>query len=163
MIIICHRHSKANIIVENHVAILADYGLPSCLQEDRNMFVRKIVKAPELFEPRNNQFVEPTPGSDIYDMATSFYEILTEQLPFGGDYMTPKSKLVTEVDPSGARPQYPSFLESLLEQGRCVSAAKGLTTPSSVWNMIGKCWSPDITARPSARDVSTHIGQFNLL
>ncbi len=75
MIIICHRHSKANIIVENHVAILADYGLPSCLQEDRDMFVHKIFKAPEFFEPRNNQFVEPTPGSDIYDMATSFYEV----------------------------------------------------------------------------------------
>ena len=65
---------KGNIVVEEHVAKLVDYGLGFCA-ENTDADKPDVFKAPELTDPHNRHPKTPTQQSDIYAMAYIFYEV----------------------------------------------------------------------------------------
>ncbi|KLO11426.1 kinase-like protein [Schizopora paradoxa] len=65
---------SANIIVDNGVVKLVDYGWPSCCRESHDSLTSRIFRAPEFWSSNVNQIV-PTKEGDIYSLAMSFYEV----------------------------------------------------------------------------------------
>jgi len=68
---------SANIIVDEGVLKLVDYGLFSSSRENRDTFVHCLFKAPEVLEQSKNEGKALTPKSDIYALGMTFYEVFT--------------------------------------------------------------------------------------
>lgn len=67
---------QANIVVENGVVLLVDYGLASCVRDNTEACKRKVFEAPELWRPSGTA----TKESDIYSLGMTFYEVRTSPI-----------------------------------------------------------------------------------
>jgi len=130
----------ANIIVEDGVPMLVDYGLPAYLRKPDDAFVRRLFKAPELLETPKDQEETPTRESDVYALGVTFFEVFAERLPFDGISAT-KSAFNTEVASKGFKPCHPGS----------IAERRGLS--SDVWTLMCECWSTEASARPSSGTV----------
>ncbi|KLO08886.1 kinase-like protein [Schizopora paradoxa] len=128
----------ANIVVENDTVRLTEYGLRSCAREERDEI--KLFQSPEILL----HSMELSFESDMYSLAMTFYEILTESLPFS-DTTLRGTKLYDSIVIMGFRPQYPG------------SMAKQRGLSLILWTLMEGCWSEDIKERPSARQVVEHL------
>ncbi len=63
-----------NIIIEDGIVKLVDYGLPSWIRENHSDFGTKVFRAPEHLGCPGDQ-VEPTQEGDVYALAMTFYEV----------------------------------------------------------------------------------------
>ncbi|KLO18998.1 kinase-like protein [Schizopora paradoxa] len=133
----------ANIVVDDGTARLFDYALPSRARPNayRNTFEIRVFRAPEIHHEGLSR------KSDIYSLAMTFYEILTENLPFNNTSFS-DIELFKRIEENSLRPPYPN---SEAEQ-------RGLSV--GLWAIITQCWASDATARPTAREVSNRLRQL---
>ena len=104
--------------------------------------------SPELFEPRmfgvkDNRRTE---SSDCYALGMTVYEVLTGQMPFP---RLSKEVVVTKVLYLGDRPKRP--------QG-----AEGEWFTDDVWSILGRCWKPKPSDRPTIEDVLEHLEEASI-
>ena len=83
-----------------------------------------------MFGVKDNRRTE---SSDCYALGMTVYEVLTGQMPFP---LLCKEVVVTKVVYLGDRPKRP--------QG-----AEGKWFTDGVWGMLGRCWEPKPSDRPS--------------
>jgi len=138
---------SANIVVDNDIVRLVDYGLPPCVRDSTDTMECKVFKAPELLVLPSDETEMPTFESDIYALAMTFYEILTEQLPFD-DSLLAESELLDDIAVKGLRPPHPGI----------IAKQRGLS--EVLWALMSICWSADPTARPSVHHIVEHVAQL---
>jgi len=95
---------------------------------------------PELLDPERFGYKRgggPTKKSDIYSMAMTIYEVLTDKKPF---YEYSDLTAVFHII-QGARPQEPNFV-----------ATPGYT--KELWDFTSRCWDRDASKRPTVDHVS---------
>lgn len=68
------RVSKANIVVENNMALLVDYGLPSDVRRKQDTLEGKQFEAPEMWSLYHYKD-EATEECDVYALGMTFYEV----------------------------------------------------------------------------------------
>jgi serine/threonine-protein kinase len=116
-----HRDIKpANIMLcaDPMRAVIMDFGLVRSVKvEDdlRTLAGTPAYIAPELVEGRKD--ADSSPLCDIYSMGTTFYELLTGSIPFGGDtWIEILQKHITEVPvfPSDRRPGLPEKIDDIV-------------------------------------------------
>ncbi|KLO08369.1 kinase-like protein [Schizopora paradoxa] len=134
----------ANIIVEDGVPKLVDYGLPSSFRCSDDIFVHPIFKAPELRALPKDHDTMPTSESDVYGLGVAFYEIFTERLPLD----------VLSSTKSGSTKDLPSIDDVPCHPG-AVSRRRGLS--DDLWSLIQECWATQASSRPSSRAVLQRI------
>jgi len=139
---------SANIVIDGGVLKLVDYGLFSYSHENRDTFVHRLFKAPEVLEHSNNERKALTPKSDIYALGMTFYEVFTERLPFDG-IATLKSEFAAEVL-KGTRPRQPGS----------VAERRGLSP--QLWSLMCECWLSDARSRPSSVEVVRRIREISV-
>jgi len=100
---------SANIVVETDIVKLVDYGIPPYFRENKDKLECKLFMAPELLGIEANGIETPTRESDIYALAMTFYEILTERLPFD-DISLSESELLNDIATKGLRPPHPGIV-----------------------------------------------------
>ena len=133
---------KANILIDQSgCARLADFGLLTIISDPKYLLsssshtqggtVRWM--SPERIAPNRFGFKDgrPTIPSDCYALAMVVYETITGNLPFHKDAdLTVFMKIV-----EGERPP------------------RGAKFTDSLWGMLGQCWTPGPTDRPSIEAV----------
>jgi len=116
-----HRDIKpANVMLcsDPMRAVIMDFGLVRSVKvEDdlRSLAGTPAYIAPELVEGRPE--ADSSPLVDIYSMGTTFYEMLTGSIPFGGEtWIEILQKHITEVPvfPSDRRPGLPEKLDDVV-------------------------------------------------
>lgn len=148
---------KENIVVENHTAILVDYGLSFCVAESNNTEQCDFYKSPELKDPQKNILQEPTQESDVYAMAFAFYEVCivcfcVQRLPSKASTLQILvEQAPTEGNLKRGQLQYPGSI--WLQHDLQLGVKRGLQILSLLWSTLSDCWSKCTKARPSAREV----------
>ncbi|KAF9790619.1 kinase-like domain-containing protein [Thelephora terrestris] len=139
----------ANILVDNTgIACIADFGLATVT--DLSAFFSETIASPggtrqwmspELLDPKGfKSNGRSTRESDCYALGMLIYEVLTGLRPFH-DMHDP-----TFIGPvlRGKRPEKPREAESL-----------GFS--DTIWGLVQLCWSEDIAARPTSRELLDHF------
>ncbi|KLO08890.1 kinase-like protein [Schizopora paradoxa] len=138
---------SANIVVENDIARLVDYGLPQCARESRDQLECRRFRAPEILDLRKGAIETPSYQGDVYALAMTFYEVLTERLPFSDTHLS-EPELLHCIVTKGLRPLYPGE----------VSESRGLST--TLWALMVQCWSSKASKRPLSRDAVQRVEQL---
>ncbi|KAF9790534.1 kinase-like domain-containing protein, partial [Thelephora terrestris] len=139
----------ANILVDNTgIACVADFGLATVT--DLSAFFSETIDSPggtyrwmspELLDPEGfNSNGRSTRESDCYALGMVIYEVLTGLRPFHDMHDRTFIGPVTR----GKRPEKPREAESL-----------GFS--DTIWGLVQSCWSKDIAARPTARELLDHL------
>jgi len=134
-------------------ARLTDFGLvtmhlESTTSSSREQGGSSRWMSPELFEPRmfgveNNR---RTKSSDCYALGMTVYEVLTGQMPFP---RLSKEVVVTNVVYLGDRPKRPQGPE-------------GKWFTDGVWGILGYCWKPKPSDRPSIEGVLQRMEEASM-
>ena len=142
---------KANILIDsNGCARLADFGLLTLVSDSTNSTTTNSSSSggstrwmsPELIDPKQFGLKDNrrTKESDYYAFAMVVLEVLTGQVPFPQyeGFVVP-GKVV-----KGERPERPQGPE-----------AAWFT--DDLWEMLERCWSPDLKLRPAVEVVLEHL------
>ncbi|EAU82166.2 TKL/TKL-ccin protein kinase [Coprinopsis cinerea okayama7 len=129
-------------------ACIADFGLSSLVDgemlrwttsESTGLGVGGTSRwqAPELFDP-DNESSRPTCYTDVYSLGCVFYEIFTGNIPF---HETTREATVISYVMAGKKPSRPvnNYILYRMEYGM----------REIIWSTIEKCWSRDVSTRPS--------------
>ncbi|KAG2003007.1 TKL/TKL-ccin protein kinase [Coprinopsis cinerea AmutBmut pab1-1] len=138
-----------NILIDSSGrACIADFGLSSLVDgemlrwttsESTGLGVGGTSRwqAPELFDP-DNESSRPTCYTDVYSLGCVFYEIFTGNIPF---HETTREATVISYVMAGKKPSRPvnNYILYRMEYGM----------REIIWSTIEKCWSRDVSTRPS--------------
>ena len=139
---LCISFVKANVLIDQTGrALLADFGLMTIMSDPANRlpsssytqggtarWMSPELIAPERFKLKNSR---PTKPSDCYALGMVIYETISGNMPFHEDTdLTVFMKVMEGKRP----PRVGRFAESL-------------------WQMLGQCWTPQPSGRPSINDV----------
>ena len=139
---LCILFVKANVLIDQTGrALLADFGLLTIMSDPANHLPSSSYTqggtarwmSPELITPERFGLKDsrPTKPSDCYALGMVIYETISGNMPFHED--TDLSVFVKVME--GKRPhRVGRFAESL-------------------WQMLGQCWTPQPSDRPSINDV----------
>jgi len=99
---IIHRDLKPqNILLQGEVPKITDWGLSKISTESASTTFSAfspLCAAPEQLLPQ--KFGKPDHRTDIYQLGTIFYELVTGELPFKGDSFTELIAQITNVEPT---------------------------------------------------------------
>jgi len=103
--------------------------------------------SPELLDPSRFDFENsrPTKESDCYALGMVILEVLSEQLPFEGDWNRMSVVKVVEGKHPG-RPQ----------------GDKGVWFTDELWGVLEQCWSLQPRDRPTAKAIFGHLEHHSL-
>jgi len=87
-----------------------------------------------------------TKASDCYALGMTVYEVLTVQVPFP---LLCKEVVITNVLYLGNRPKRPEGVE-------------GKWFTDDIWSILGRCWKPKPSDRPSIEDVLKHLEEASM-
>ena len=132
------------MINNNGCACLADFSLIT-VASDQSTIITSCTEggtvpwmSPELLDPERFGLKKsrPTKESDCYAMGMVIYEVLSGKTPFSPSIPFAVIGKVLE----GKRPERPEG-----EGGRLFT--------DTIWSLLGLCWGPQPSNRPSAKDV----------
>ena len=132
---------QLNILVDQTCcARLADFGLITVVSDSTtlNSFTHGGTTrwmSPELLDPKA-KYHHQTVYSDCYALGMVIYEVLNERIPFYGY----RNEIITGKVLGGDRPERPEGVE-------------GGWFTNHVWELLGRCWTPQPGDRPSIEDI----------
>ncbi len=159
---IIHRDIKpSNMMLTSDFRVkIADFGLAKIIEHDSQMTVAgTAIGSPNYMSPEQARGEEADHRSDIYALGISFYQMLTNELPFTGQ--TPLTVLLRQIQDPLPEP------ESLrqLENGRVLEIIKKMTAknPEERFQTYGglaaalASLAPDIKVQPAAHAITSTV------
>ncbi len=154
------------------MALLMDYGLPSCVRDVEDSSVRKQFEAPELWndsydsegsetsesDAYDSYEVLETNESDVYAMGMTFYEVQTYFLFTMTSWkriLSNVPQILTEHLPFQNLSLNKSEFENEVGKNGLRPTYPGLIAEQrglsmTLWDVMCRCWSTNVEQRPSA-------------
>lgn len=159
---IIHRDVKpSNLMISNEFRVkIADFGLAKMIEHDSQMTVAgTAIGSPNYMSPEQARGEEADHRSDIYALGISFYQMLTNELPFTGQ--TPLTVLLRQIQDPLPEPEYLRQLEN----GRVLEVIKKMTAknPDDRYQTYGglaaalAALAPDAQPRPTAHAITATV------
>ncbi len=159
---IIHRDIKpSNMMISSDYRVkIADFGLAKIVEHDSQMTVAgTAIGSPNYMSPEQARGEEADHRSDIYALGISFYQMLTNELPFTGQ--TPLTVLLRQIQDPLPEPEYLRKLEN----GRVLEVIKKMTAknPEDRYQTYGglaaalAALAPDVQIKPTAHAVTSTV------
>ncbi|MGB9692822.1 MAG: serine/threonine-protein kinase, partial [Candidatus Sumerlaeaceae bacterium] len=159
---IIHRDIKpSNMMISSDFRVkIADFGLAKIIEHDSQMTVAgTAIGSPNYMSPEQARGEEADHRSDIYALGISFYQMLTNELPFTGQ--TPLTVLLRQIQDPLPEPEYLKQLEN----GRVLEVIKKMTAknPEDRYQTYGglaaalAALAPDVRVKPAAHAITSTV------
>lgn len=159
---IIHRDIKPSnmMLTSDYRVKITDFGLAKIVEHDSQMTVAgTAIGSPNYMSPEQARGEEADHRSDIYALGISFYQMLTNELPFTGQ--TPLTVLLRQIQDPLPEPEYLKQLEN----GRVLEVIKKMTAknPDERYQTYGglaaalSALAPDVKVSPMAHAVTSTV------
>ncbi|AXA37526.1 MAG: serine/threonine protein kinase [Candidatus Hydrogenedentota bacterium] len=159
---IIHRDIKPSnmMLTSDYRLKITDFGLAKIVEHDSQMTVAgTAIGSPNYMSPEQARGEEADHRSDIYALGISFYQMLTNELPFTGQ--TPLSVLLKQIQEPLPEPE---FLKELAG-GKALEVIKKMTAkrPEDRFQTYGglaaalAALAPNVRVKPAAHAVTSTV------
>lgn len=159
---IVHRDIKpSNLMISSDFRVkITDFGLAKIVEHDSQMTVAgTAIGSPNYMSPEQARGEEADHRSDIYALGISFYQMLTNELPFTGQ--TPLTVLLRQIQDPLPEPEYLRQLEN----GRVLEVIKKMTAknPEERYQTYGglaaalAALAPEVQVKPTAHAITSTV------
>lgn len=137
-----HRDLKpSNVFWTNDKVVLTDFGLAKPIQVGDKSLSGEVAGTTLYIAPEQAAGQPTDQRTDVYGLATLFYELVTKINPNAGSY-SPLSQLHSGTDEQ---------FDAILEKGRATNPINRQTTVTQFWQELQAAlrWSPDSVQSPN--------------